>query len=51
MICPPCRAARHQDCPELARQGDPELPPHVKAGSSVCDCQHRLPQPTWEGAG
>ncbi len=40
MICPHCRDDHHEDCPELARQLDPELSPAVLAGSALCDCQH-----------
>lgn len=41
MVCEPCGTNVHDDCPELARQRDPELTPVVLAGSALCDCAHR----------
>lgn len=40
MVCRPCRANEHEECPELARQADTELTATDKAGSHLCTCQH-----------
>jgi hypothetical protein len=49
MICPPCQSAKHQDCPEIARNinllgpGILAAPPLVDMALStgqVCYCQH-----------
>ena len=38
MICSACRDKNHKDCPEAARQEDPNLGDLEKSGSDLCYC-------------
>jgi hypothetical protein len=51
MVCEPCRAARHTECPEAARQEATQesvahgpvygLTVTERSGSARCDCHHQ----------
>ena len=45
MICQPCRDQVHLLCPEDGRQRLPGLTALERTASSLCDCQHKNPNP------
>jgi hypothetical protein len=44
MICVECRNQNHEDCPEIARQADPEVGKVQKLGGEWCYCHHVIPE-------